>query len=146
MFPAQFMPYPERLTYTEVIPNTRVAAAGDTDSGWIDLNEFEGNVALVLQAEEISGTDPTLNVTIEHRQDSDDTPAAIPASSLQDGAGNNATFAEVTDVAEEGLQVLALIRSELRAQIQVTVTVGGTSSPTFDFSALLVGSNKYGAQ
>ncbi len=146
MFPAQFFPFPEGLEITEVIPPTDQDDAGAVQSAWIDLSQYEGNVALCLHsALADAGTSPTLTITIQHREDSADTPAALPASSLQDGDGNNDTFDVVTDAANGGLQTRALIRAETRAQIQVTATVGGTSTPSFVFGMFLVASNKYGA-
>lgn len=143
---SEFHAYLESLAFAEVIPNTRVTAAGTTQSAWIPLGEYEGNVALVLQAPLASaGTSPTLDVTIEHRVDASDTPAALPASSLKDPDGTNGTFTQVTDAVGAGLQMKAIIRAEARAQIRVTVTVTGTSSPTFDFSMMLVAADKYGS-
>lgn len=146
MFPSQFQPYPEGLEIVEVIPPTAAADAGATASDWIDIGEYEGNLALCLQAALASdGTAPTLTISIEHRVNSADTPAALPAGALQDGEGNNDTFDVVTDAANAGLQKRALIRSSARAQIKVTATVGGADTPAFEFAMFLVGSKKYGA-
>ena len=147
-FNTQFTPYPERLVFKEAIPPTSVTAAGATDGAAVDINEFEGNIAIVVDAIlATAGTTPTLTFTVEHRADSGDSWGAVPADALIDASlGTADTFDVVTAAANGGVQVKGLVRARCKAQIRVVATVGGTSTPSFKFSAILVVSNKYGDQ
>lgn len=147
MFPAQFFPFPEGLQIVELIPATHQVDAGAVASGWTSINEYEGNIAICLIAALASaGSSPTLTITAQHRVDSSDAGDTLPSTSLiNPSTGAADTFDVVTDAVNNGLQVLGLVKAEVRAQINVTATVGGTSTPTFDFAMFLVASNKYGA-
>ena len=141
-FNTEFTPYPENLHYAEAIPPTRVTAAGATNGAWVNINEFEGNIALAA-----AGTTPTLTFTVEHRANSSDSASAVPADALINPATGDAdTFDVVTDAANAGLQKLGLVRNRVKAQVRIVATVAGSSSPTFTFSGVLVGADKYGDQ
>lgn len=144
----QFTPYPSSLVFKEAIPPSSVTSAGATNGSALDINQFEGNLAIVVDAILASaGTNPTLTFTVEHRADSSDSWGAVPADALiNPSTGANATFGVVTDAANGGIQKLGLVRARCKAQIRVIGTVGGTSSPSFKFNAIIVGSNKYGDQ
>jgi len=147
MFPAQFFPFPEGFQIVELIGPTHQVDTGAVDSGWVPIAEYEGNIALCLDAALASaGTTPTLTIAVTHRVDSNDAGDTLPSTSLiNPSTGAAASFAVVTGAANAGLQVLGLVKAEARAQIKVTATVAGTSTPTFDFNMFLVASNKYGA-
>lgn len=147
-FNTQFTPHPENLVYKESIPASSVAAAGATNGAAVDINQFEGNVAIVVDSiRATAGTTPTLTFTVEHRTDSGDSWGAVPADALINGAsGQAATFSVVTDAANGGVECLGLVRARVKAQIRIVATVGGTSTPSFKFSGIVVGSNKYGDQ
>lgn len=147
-FGTQFTPYVEKLHYIEAIPPTSVTAAGATNGAAVSINELEGNLAVLAHAIlATAGTTPTLTFTVEHRVDSGDSWGAVPAAALiNPDTGAAATFGVVTAAANVGLQVLGLVRALCKAQIRVVATVAGTSSPSFKFSAAVVGSDKYGDQ
>lgn len=147
-FNTQFTPHPEQLQFVEAIPLTTVSAAGATNGSAVSIGEFEGNVALLVQAPlAAAGTNPTLTFTVEHRVNASDSWGAVPAAALIDPATGNAdTFNVVTGAANAGLQKLGLVRAMCKAQIRIVATVAGTSSPTFTFGAIVVGSKKYGDQ
>lgn len=148
MFGTQFKPYPGTLVYKRSLKPASVTAAGATDGDWVSINEFEGNVAVVVDGIlATAGTTPTLTFTVQHRSDSSDTPAAVPAAALIDPATGAAdTFDVVTDAANDGVQVKELVRDMVKAQVRIVATVAGTNSPSFKFSGMFVGSNKYGDQ
>lgn len=144
----QFYPYPGALHFVEAIPQTRVTAAGATNGTALTLSEFEGNVAIgVHSLRATAGTTPTLNYTVEHRASASDSWGAVPAAALIDpDTGDADTFTQTTDAAGGGLEIVELVRARCKAQIRVVATVAGSSSPTFLFSAFIVGSDKYGDQ
>lgn len=147
-FNTQFTPYPEKLHYFEAIPPSSVAAAGATNGTETLVNELEGNLAVIVDAIlATAGSSPTLTFTVEHRTGSAGSWGAVPANALIDpSTGLAATFKVVTDAANGGQQKLGLIRSLCKERVRVVATVGGTSTPSFKFSAVLVGSDKYGDQ
>lgn len=147
-FNTQFTPYPEKLAYAEAIPPTSVTAAGATNGSAIDINDLEGNIAILAHAIlATAGTNPTLTFTVEHRANASDSWSAVPADALIDpDSGEATTFEVVTNAANGGLQVLGLVRARCKAQIRVIGTVAGTSTPSFKFSAAIVASSKYGDQ
>lgn len=145
-FNTQFTPYPAKLKFLEAQPLTRVAAAGTTNGAAVSIGELEGTLALVVQAPLLTGTTPTLTISVEHRVDSTDTWAAVPAASLiNPSTGANATFSVVTDAANNGIQKLGLVKNLCKAQVRVNFVVAGTT-PVAIFGAQIVGSDKYGDQ
>lgn len=144
----QFTPYPEKLHFFEAIPPTSVTSAGATNGTETLVNEMEGNLAVSVDAIlATAGTNPTLTFTVEHRTGSAGSWSAVPAAALiNPSTGAPATFNVVTDAANGGLQKLGLVRSLCKERVRVVATVGGTSTPSFKFSALIVGSDKYGDQ
>lgn len=148
MFGTQFKPYPEKLHYVEAVPPTKATAAGATNGTEVAVNEAEGNIAIAVDATlAAAGTNPLLTFTVEHRASSSDSWGAVPAAALiNPSTGAAATFGVVDAALNGGKQVLGLIRSLCKKNIRVVATVGGTSTPTFTFSALFVYSDKYGDQ
>jgi hypothetical protein len=147
-FNTQFEPHPEKLHITEALPNTTVTSATGTNGTDVTIGEAEGNIAAVVQVKLASaGTNPTCTITVEHRVDSTDSWAAIPAAALiNPSTGAAATFGVVTDAANGGMQKLGLVKAMLKAHVRLVATVAGTSTPTFQFSGVLVFSDKYGDQ
>lgn len=112
--------------------------AGDA----VDIGDLSDNLLVVLDAEAGTGTDPELDLAIQHRADDSDAWANVPADALYDPAtGEAATFDTVTDAAA-ALQKLALRRERLKAQVRAVLTIGGTT-PDFVCAAYLVGLPKY---
>lgn len=144
----QFTPYPGRLVYKELIPPSSVTAAGATNGTTTDINIFEGNIALILDAIlATAGSSPTLTVTVEHRADANDSWGAVPADALiNPDTGAASAFSVVTDAANGGVQKRELVRARCKAQVRLVATVAGSSSPSFKFAAIGVASNKYGDQ
>jgi hypothetical protein len=144
MFDAHF--YPESsLTALELYrTDSRTTAAAEGSA--IDLSAIDGNIMLILSAEAGTGTNPTLDITIEERVDATDTWAAIdndawfnPATNT---SGSAADFTQVTNAANS-FQKRGLKRQLLKAQIRATCTIGGTSTPTFLFSLIGVAQSRY---
>jgi hypothetical protein len=108
----------------------------------VDIKDLDGNLLVLFDAEAGTGTStPTLSLDIQHRADSADSWAAIPAAALYDPAtGAAATFDDVTDA--DATQVLALKRELLKAEVRGLMAITGTT-PDFLCAAYLVGLPKY---
>lgn len=124
----------QNLEKLERISFHPTAARTATVSGTgVDLRQFDGDVALILDAAAASaGTNPTLDVTVEHSDSSGSGYTAI----------SGAAFTRVTDTASQ--QILVISKDEARRFVRVTATIGGTNSPSFTFSVNGVGVRKYG--
>lgn len=108
------------------------AARTATGSGTgLDLQQYDGDVVLLLDSAAGTGTTPTLDVTVEH------------SDSLGSGytAISGAAFTRVTGTASQ--QKLVISHDEAKRYVRVTYTVGG-STPSFTFSVNGVGVKKYG--
>lgn len=110
------------------------ATAARTTTGnatGVDMQQYDGDVVLILDSAAGTGTSPTLAVTIEH------------SDSLGSGytAITNAAFASVTTTASQ--QKLVISKDEARRYVRVTYTLGGTT-PSFTFSVNGVAAKKYG--
>jgi hypothetical protein len=101
----------------------------------IDVLHYEGVGLIVLNASAASaGTSPTLDVKLQH---SDTT----TSGDFADVTG--AAFTRVTDVSgTAGVQVLRVNVSDLKRYLRVIGTIGGTNTPTFDYSVEFVGIKK----
>ena len=110
----------------------------------VDISGKADNLAVLLDAEAGTGTTPTLDLAIQHRQDSTDTWAAVPAAALYDPAtGEAATFTQVTGAAASR-QLLALRADMLKASLRAVLTIAGTT-PDFVCAVYLIGLPKYSA-
>lgn len=116
------------LTFHAVAART---ATGD-GSG-VDLQAYDGDLALILDAAAAgAGTNPTLDVTVEHSDES-------AANFTQIGS---TAFTRVTNTAAR--QILAISKDEAKRYVRVKYTIGGTNSPSFTFSVTGVALKKYG--
>jgi len=112
-------------------------------SSGVDITNIDDDLLVLLDVEAGTGTNPTLNLAIQHRQDSDDTWGAVPAAALYDPATGDAdTFDEVTD-AEASTQTLALKREQLKAEVRGVLTIAGDANPDFVCAVYLLGLQKY---
>lgn len=115
-------------TLVNLFPSAaRTSSANGTG---VDIADYEGNAAVVLDSAAGTGTSPTLDVKI---QDSDDN------STFADVVG--ATFTQVTGAAaSQQKKVIALDKT--RKYIRAVATIGGTT-PSFTFSVNILGVKKY---
>jgi hypothetical protein len=111
-----------------------VAARTTTGDGTgVDLQTYDGDLALILDAAAAgAGTNPTLDVTVEHSDES-------AANFTQIGS---TAFTRVTNTAAR--QILVISKDEAKRYVRVKYTVGGTNSPSFTFSVTGVALKKYG--
>lgn len=108
------------------------AARTATGSGTgLDLQQYDGDIVLLLDSAAGTGTTPTLAVTVEH------------SDLLGSGytAITGAAFTTVTTTASQ--QKLVISHDEAKRYVRVTYTLGGTT-PSFTFSVNAVGVKKYG--
>jgi hypothetical protein len=104
----------------------------ETGTG-IDLSLYEGMCVAVLNSSaKTAGTDPTLDVKLQHD------PAV--GGSYADISG--ATFAQVTTVAS--IEAVVFNVSECDAFVRAVATIGGTDTPTFDCGVTFYGIKKTG--
>ena len=121
----------EKLQLLSVHPVAARTATGEATS--VDLQTLDGDVALILDSAAAgAGTNPTLDVTVEHSDES-------AANFTQIGT---TAFARVTSTASR--QILTISKDEAKRYVRVKYTIGGTNSPSFTFSVTGVGLNKYG--
>lgn len=105
-------------------------SAGANQSG-VDISALIGTIAVKLNAVNVSGTSPTLDVHLEESADN---------STWSDVTGG--AFTQVTDAAAAD-QVLYLDSRGLKKYLRVVDAVGGTS-PVFDRSVDYVGQQHVG--
>jgi hypothetical protein len=97
----------------------------------IDVLAYEGVGLFVLNSSAGTGTDPTLDVKLQHSDD-DVTYADVTAGA----------FTQVTDVAgTAGVQVKKLNVADLKRYVRVVGTVGG-GTPSFDYGVEFLGIRK----
>jgi len=99
----------------------------------IEVLEYEGVALVLLNASAGTGTNPTLDVKLQHSDDD---------STYEDVTSG--TFTQVTDAAESaGVKVMKLNVSDLKRYLRVIGTIAGTT-PSFDFGVEFVGITKAG--
>jgi hypothetical protein len=97
----------------------------------IDVLAYEGVALVVLNASAGTGTNPTLDVKLQHSDDD---------STYADVTGG--AFTQVTDGAgTAGVQVKRINVSDLKRYVRVIGTIAGTT-PSFDFAVEFVGIKK----
>jgi hypothetical protein len=99
----------------------------------LDLNDYEGEAAVVLNVRNVSGTTPTYDCKL---QDSDD-----GSTGWADIAG--AAFTQHTSTTG-AVQKLALKTDSCKRYVRAVDTLGGTS-PVFQRSVTVLGIKKYPA-
>lgn len=121
----------QRANIVELAAN---AARTSTLTGTgVDIRKYAGYGQVVLQSSAGTGTNPTLNVKLQH--------ADTVGGSYTDITG--AVFAEVTDAADS-TQMIQLPVDEVKPFIKVIGTIAGTDTPTFSFGVSLVAISKAG--
>lgn len=121
----------EKLQLLSMHPVAARTATGEATS--VDLQTYDGDVALILDSAAAgAGTNPTLDVSVEHSDES-------AANFTQIGT---TAFARVTSTASR--QILVISKDEAKRYVRVKYTIGGTNSPSFTFSVTGVGLKKYG--
>lgn len=98
------------------------------NSSAIDISGLQDMGKLVLMVEAVSGTDPTLDIEIEHGLTSGGSFASISPS---------VDFVQVEDADSE--QEINLYLDGLKQFIRAAVTIGGTDTPTFRLGLVLLG-------
>lgn len=110
---------------------TAAAVAATGNGTGIDISGLDGQAAVILDSAAASaGTNPTLDVKL---QESD-----TVGSGYTDIPG--AAFSEVTNAAS--LQKIVINTDERKKYIRAVDTIGGTSSPSFVRSVVLLGLKK----
>lgn len=100
----------------------------ETGTG-VDLSALEGIAVAILDSSAGADTDPTLNVKLQDDPAVGGTYADIPG----------ATFVEVDDTVGGSTQIITFDVSAAKGFVRAVGTIGGTGSPTFDFSVTVVG-------
>ena len=106
----------------------RTATANGTG---VDLNDYEGDIAIMIDSDAGTGTAPTLDVKI---QDSADNSAFADVT--------DATFTQITTTA--GRQKIVVNSDSSARYVRAVATITGTT-PSFTFSVNAVGIKKYPA-
>lgn len=138
--------YPESA-FNALVGAGAARRTSSSEGASIDIKRLEGNLLLALSSSApSSGSNPTLDVTVEERADANDSWAPVPDHAwfnpATNVAGAAAKFAQVTDAAS--FQVRGLKRQYLKSQIRIKWTLGGTATPTYDFSVIVAGFDRYG--
>jgi hypothetical protein len=125
---------PQNLEKLDLLSFHPVAARTATgEATGVDLRQYDGDVVLILDSAAAgAGTNPTLDVTVEHSDSLSTDYTAI----------TGAAFTQVTDAASR--QKLVIDVDGAKRYVRVKYTIGGTSSPSFTFSVTGVGVKKYG--
>lgn len=118
----------EALVLTSGHPTAARTSTGTSSA--IDLVDYDGDVVVILDSGAGGGTSPTLDVTITTSDASGGTYAAI----------TGAAFTQVVGTASQ--QKLAISKDDAKRYVKVAYAIGGTS-PSFTFSANVIGAKKY---
>lgn len=129
VFAAPGVNFGDHLTVLDVEHVADLTASSTTTSS-IDLQSYSGQLALVLDAHKVAGTNPTLNVKIQDSADD---------SSYADVSG--AAFTQVTTA--DSVQKMVLSKDGLRRYIKAVIAIGGTSSPEYLVSVKGLAVKKY---
>lgn len=100
---------------------------------YVDLKDLEGEIVIVLQAMNTAGTNPTLDVALK------DSASETAGAAVNDPDGNAIAFTQVTDANDPFTQTLRFNKRLFRRYLHLSYTVGGTNSPAFTVSAVVVG-------
>lgn len=117
------------LQVLNLIPVASVAADGNGTG--VDLKDYEGEIAVVLDCNNVDGTNPTMDVTLEHSDD-DSTYTAV----------SGGAFTQVTNT-PASVQKISLVRHNLKRYLRAVKDIGGTMSPHFLVSVKGYGMKKY---
>ncbi len=123
----------DHLQVKNLLPVANVSATGNGTG--VDLQQLEGQLAVVCDVANIDGTTPTLDLKLQHSDDDGSGDAYADVS--------GAAFTQVTTVAS--VQKMVVQKSDLKRYVRVVKTLGGTSSPHYMASVKLFGINKYPA-
>lgn len=112
-------------------PASRTASANGTG---VDLKNYVGRAKVILHsAAAAAGTSPTLDVKIQDSADNSSFADLDPA----------VAFSQVTNAAS--LQEVSLDLDKVRRYVRAVATIGGTDTPTFVSSAVLIGRKQVAA-
>lgn len=118
----------DHLTVLDLLPVASVSGSGNGTG--VDLVSYEGQIAVVLDAHNVSGTSPTMDIKIQDSADN---------SSFADVSPSIA-FAQVTTT--DSVQKLSIAKSSLRRYIRAVKTAGGTT-PVYLISVKGYANKKY---
>lgn len=123
------------LTMKELAAADTYPSGANADTG-VDISGMDGQVVAVLSATNLAGTNPTLDVVLQTSATVGGTYAAISPA---------VAFTQVTDAADSTQKLVFDIGNVATDFIRCLGTVGGTSTPTFEYSCVLLGFDKYPA-
>lgn len=109
------------------------AVTATANSTGVDISAFEGLIALNVRIPLVSGTSPTLDITVQ-------TSDAL-ASGYASAVKNDNTTATLTQFTAAGAQRIILDTAALKKYVRLAFTAGGTT-PSFATSAYIVGVNR----
>lgn len=118
----------DQLQQLDLLPVASVSATGNGSS--LDLVNYEGEIAIIADVANVSGTTPTCDIKIQDSADNSTFNDISPALQIT----------QVTTVA--GRQKLSVNKNEIRRYIRAVKTLGGTS-PVYLISMNAVGMKKY---
>ncbi len=105
------------LQVLDLIPVASVAATANGTG--VDLLTYEGEIAFVLDCNNVDGTNPTMDITLEHSADNSSFTAVTGGA-----------FTQVTST-PASVQKLSFVRGDLKRYVRAVKTIGGTMSPHF---------------
>src|SRR5690242_1748322 len=117
------------LTFTAALAAQAKTASWNVTG--LDLKDYEGQIALIVNVGTVSGTNPTLDV-------------ALQSGSASDGS-NAAAFSPAvaaTQFTASGEQILTFDKRAAGRYLKIVSTIGGTNTPTFTLGMTLVGRKK----
>lgn len=119
-------------TIANVQPTPAAAITATTTNGSaVNILDYEGPVVIVLDARNVAGATPTLDVKIQDSADG--------STGWADVSG--AAFTQVTT--GQSSQRIVVDSNACKKFIRDVGTIGGTSTPSYIWSANLIGRKKY---
>ncbi|MGZ3743855.1 MAG: hypothetical protein ACXVB1_00255 [Pseudobdellovibrionaceae bacterium] len=121
----------DQLQLLDLLPVAAVTANGNGNG--VDLQQYTGEIALILDCHNVAGVTPTMDVKIQDSADNSSFADISPAVAF--------TQVTTTDFAQK----IAVNKDEIRRYIRAVKTIGGTSSPQYLVSVKAVALKKYPA-
>lgn len=105
-----------------------------SNSTGVDITSYEGLIALSVRVPVVSGTSPTLDITVETSD--------LVGSGYATAVKVDGTNAVLTQLTAAGTRRIILDTNALKKFVRLAMTIGGTSTPTFNVAAFVVGVTK----
>jgi hypothetical protein len=128
---------PQDFTVVAMLAPLTSTTAGPTKCTPVDVSAYEGVALVVVNYHNTAGTNPTLDIALQAGAASNGSDSAA----IYNTQGALAAVTQATTV--DGIQVIAINLSEIGKYLTAAVTIGGTNTPGYAHSVVLLAQKKY---